>query len=67
MTGRVLGVDTGRLADVAYSGHTDLSSRQLADQLVPPSTPKPLTLSATGSGSPSRRPDSRPARLRRCC
>ncbi len=47
VTGRVLAVDTSRLAAVGYSGHTDLSTKQLAQQLVPADTPKPLTLTTT--------------------
>ena len=47
VTGRVLAVDTPRLTAVGYSGHTDLSTSQLARELVPASTPKPLTVTTT--------------------
>ncbi len=47
VTGRVLAVDASRLAAVAYSGHTGLSTEQLAGQLVPPNAPKPLTVTTT--------------------
>jgi putative ABC transport system permease protein len=47
VTGRVLAVDTSRLAAVAYSGNTDLSTRQLATGLVPASVPPPLAIKAT--------------------
>jgi putative ABC transport system permease protein len=45
--GDVLAVDTARLASVAYSGHTDLSTDELARQLVPANAPKPLTIATT--------------------
>jgi hypothetical protein len=47
VTGSVLAVDTSRLAAVGYSGHTDLSTDQLASELVPASAPKPLTVTTT--------------------
>jgi hypothetical protein len=47
VTGTVLAVDTSRLAAVGYSGHTELSTDQLASELVPASVPKPLTITTT--------------------
>jgi len=47
VTGDVLAVDTARLAPVGYSGHTDLSTAELAEQLVPANVPKPLTVTTT--------------------
>ncbi|MGI8666940.1 MAG: FtsX-like permease family protein, partial [Jatrophihabitans sp.] len=48
VAGRVLAVDTRRLVGVAYSGNTDLSTRQIAAALVPPSVPPALVIKATG-------------------
>ena len=47
VTGNVLAVDTSPLSAVAYSGHTGLSTGQLADQLVPANAPKPLNITTT--------------------
>lgn len=47
VTGTVLGVDTHRLASVAYSGHFGLSTSQLAADLLPPEVPAPVTIKAT--------------------
>lgn len=46
-TGTVLAVDTSRLAAVAYSGNTDLTTRQLTGYLVPPSVPPALTVTTS--------------------
>lgn len=48
VTGKVLAVDASRLVAVGYSGDTDLSTRQLAEALVPASVPPPLAIRATG-------------------
>ena len=45
--GDVLAVDTARLTSVAYSGHTDLSTAELAKRLVSASAPKPLSITTT--------------------
>lgn len=48
VTGRVLAVDSTRLAAVGYAGHTDLDNNQLAKALLPASVPGPVTFKATG-------------------
>ncbi|MDQ2959308.1 MAG: FtsX-like permease family protein, partial [Actinomycetota bacterium] len=47
VTGRVLAVDSSRLAAVAYSGDTDLSSTAIATALVPANIPPQLDIKAT--------------------
>ncbi|MFL6162261.1 MAG: FtsX-like permease family protein [Jatrophihabitantaceae bacterium] len=47
VTGSVLAVDTSRLVAAAYSPYADLSTAQLARQLVPAGAAKPLTITAS--------------------
>ncbi|HEX2901850.1 MAG TPA: FtsX-like permease family protein [Jatrophihabitans sp.] len=47
VTGTVLGVDTRRLAAVAYDGRLQLSAAQLAGHLLPPRVPQPLLIKAS--------------------
>jgi putative ABC transport system permease protein len=47
VTGTVLGVDTHRLASVAYSGHFGLTTKQLSSALVPPSVPPAVLVTGT--------------------
>ncbi len=47
VSGAVLGVDTPRLVNVAYSSSRSLSVASIADQLVPRSVPKPVTVTGT--------------------
>lgn len=47
VTGTVLGVDTKRLAAVGYSGGLGISTTELARDLLPPTVPPPVPLTAT--------------------